>query len=167
MPYVVGETYRVPCIKIKNKQGQLDIIPVYGASHADPDLGNFSIHFHIQDIFLTDEELVRYGFLRDDGYQAIPTINLGVHFVPELFENLICRRQYNVGFPQNKARRSHLPLMEATRTRLRTEAFRLKLNCKVCPHRGTCLDNVSPDSEGIIQCPAHGLAFDVSTGEIL
>lgn len=35
----------------------------------------------------------------------------------------------------------------------------------VCPHRGAPLCGITPDADGIITCPAHGLRWDAATGE--
>src|SRR5215212_8333797 len=43
--------------------------------------------------------------------------------------------------------------------------YNLKNNCWKCPHRGTDLSN-ERQTKGIVKCTAHGLAWNMETGEI-
>ena len=38
---------------------------------------------------------------------------------------------------------------------------------RICPHRGADLSTFTPDADGCITCPLHGLKWHVETGKLV
>lgn len=166
-PPVVGETYLVPVVDGTNGQGKVFTVPVIGQVHNDKDIGAADMdHIHVDRRFASADELERAGWPRDnlDNTNAVPVVGFMTEW--EIREEpRVCVSQ---DFPQArsfKAGSDHLLAYEVRKLRGKGVTH-LNMACKVCPHKGTRLDNVKPQC-GVIICPAHGMEFDAYTGEIL
>jgi hypothetical protein len=170
-PPVVGETYLVPVMTERDGRK----FPVMGVPHRDPELGNDWEHQHIDVRFVTDKDMSHnfwwhwretqekqcgfYAFnldqSRDGGGTCVP-----------VEEPLVCVRETFIQHADCKAETDTNRFMRTFAQEKKAEGFRLNPACKVCPHRGTRLDNVKP-VDGLILCPAHGMAFDEKEGTVV
>lgn len=176
-PPMVGETYLVPVCNVNGLARAT--MPVLGHEHNDVDIGQPDMnHIHLDVRFVSDEELVAGDFnsaqvacmySRTTGpYGGVCATAYRTGNIPggeplKVWEEArVCVRSE---FPQGLHYKAGTTL-DRLAGRLKSEGFRLKPDCKVCPHKGTRLDNVKAKN-GVLMCPAHGLEFAPDTGEVI
>lgn len=159
-PPVVGKYYLVPCVDIHE-----ELIPIRLPIHDDAEyLRVPQRHVHYDFRFLSKtwldslEDNIAYYFKADQKetyYSSIHSIGITPDII---YKKKLCKRLPN-SFPDwifNINRKFQ-------------EFEKAFLGCKlkpnlVCPHKGISLKS-EPIKDGIVVCPGHGLAFDISTGE--
>lgn len=169
-PPVVGQTYMVPVTKLNGFAWIT--VPVIGHAHNDRELGMQDVdHIHIDRRFITDAELLLIGFSDSTLANRNGTVALNISLLNgeplKVWEEP--RECLVDDFPQwrsFKAGRAGLLAKEVRQLREEKGVTHLNMDCKVCPHKGTRLDNCKP-RDGVLLCPAHGMEFDAETGEIL
>jgi nitrite reductase/ring-hydroxylating ferredoxin subunit len=172
-PPTAGKTYLVP---VTDLGGMVKPFPVLGHKHNDVDIGQPDIdHIHIDVRFVSDEALRESGFTEAqvrNQYSDTPGVVGALAFRTDLCgaeprvweEPSVCVREE---FPQGlEYKVGAWGELHRLALRLRDEGFRLKPDCKTCPHKGTRLDNVKA-KKGVLVCPAHGLEFAPDTGEVI
>ena len=194
--YEVGRYYEVPCVRARWCHWKPAWVPVLGPWHNDEKLLAFKPdHYHPDLRFVSDAMLARASGSpaapRSGSPQAYPIVveqimpttqpdpasrndfMYGyVHKHPDLVKlpprdetwfrirRMKCKRA-SLGFP------AHLPAAMIWQARL-CEAYadaKLKPG-RVCPHRGADLSTIPPDENGVVQCPLHGLFWNVETGRL-
>jgi hypothetical protein len=165
----------VPCIRIDNELRRgtyrtlncMSWVPVWPIDHDDADIGFPERHYHIDWRFVSDEDLrCIFGVARGSQSSKLAITDILEHVILLVIttdavragpmERLqICRRD-----------RLTWPGCHRAPERLEPKHKDAKLRCGRCPHWGFDLRTVKPDSNGIIQCPGHGLCFRADTGEI-
>jgi len=170
-PPVVGKVYAVPCLILRG----LPPLPILGVEHNDKDLGVISNHLHADQRFISDlslhndfghplKQLMKAGECPGGAF-ATNMDAIRLYNIPFTFKEkpLRCLRQ----FPQKECFKASGPMLAWEREKIVARGFtHLSKDCRVCPHKGTPLDNVRPVN-GKILCPAHGMEFDARTGAIL
>jgi len=157
--YTVGKFYNVPTVNgfVYDIRANW---PVIGPMHQDAEIINFHYrHYHIDWRFVSDRLLndvhwhtqIPYGtVLHADRY--------GQRVLPKpIMRRLKCKRDFTP-YPAHKA--TWLPELEKAH-----KGCKLKPGM-VCPHRGVPLASI-PGVNGIVTCPAHGLKWNVATGELV
>lgn len=130
---VVGEFYYVDCIVIGHKT-----MPVLGPAHYDLDFGIKFQHYHLDQRFMTHEQIVDWDviFWHAKGNEEIET------------KLMACvRSNFPVGVHLGGIEDKYKG-KEAVRDK-KTGGF-------LCPHKGTYLGNIRP-TNGCVKCPMHGL----------
>lgn len=168
-PYIVGKYYNVPTV-----YGELFYYhahwPVIGPKHEDAEIINFPWHhYHIDWRFVPQRLLSRVGYyFTDPGSPHLPGQR---SLATPLAEAL---RRNDAGLPapvmrRLKCKREFAPYPKAHFIGALEKKFvgcRLKKD-HICPHRGVPLDSLPRDENGVVQCPAHGLRWNLRTGEIV
>lgn len=158
--YEIGKYYRVPCVLTK-KHSWLGSgwQPIIGPMHEDSGVVNFPYdHWHI-DLRFVDGR--RYKSLKRMSPYAWPIMKEGRWGGPIVLEGptlqrLRCKREFPQ-YPHGQAK--WLPLLQ--------KEFRdVKMTNMVCPHRGLPLEGCPRDGD-VVQCPGHGLRWNVKTGELV
>ena len=181
---VLGKHYRRPCVRTVWKTSNPRWVPVIGSMHTDPEhvKADF-LHIHVDYRFLTDpakEALIEDLDRSNSVFYINPVHSLPVSTVfpqhlndqvalddPELAELPIDSwlkiqpRQYTGPYPDYPHHMVpwHQELSEAYAGRSLIEGH--------CPHQGTDLSGIAPNTEGIITCPLHGLQWCARTGKIV
>jgi len=158
---VVGQVYMVPCVEPMDDSPIIDYWPVYSKAHEDKVLlGVDWHHYHVDVRFMSDEQ-IRY--LTESGLEEdvfITGIELKEYNKQMFHRPFICKRnmpEFPVKFTDaTDALESKLPPLKISR----------KGNCMRCPHRNTPLNGL-PVRDNVVVCPAHGLAWDVRTGDMV
>jgi hypothetical protein len=175
-PPEVGKTYLVPVTDVNGSNARP--MPVIGHEHNDSDIGQPNMdHIHLDVRFATDAELAEANFdphqlrcmySQFDGPAGVCTLAYRTDRRRDKEplrvweEPRVCVRDE---FPQGlhyKAGNS----LHVLASKLKADGFRLKPDCKTCPHKGTRLDNVKAKN-GVLMCPTHGLEFAPDTGEVI
>ena len=164
-PYVVGRYYTVPTVRGKVYSDLYDW-PVMGPEHEDAEFINFPHqHYHVDWRFVPERlfnSIGKYGL--NTSILGTPLMNgeksngrwLHEHGLPDpLMKRLRCKRE----FPEYPK----APWMKDLEEKY--EGCRLKT--AICPHRGIALDNLPCNEDGIVTCPAHGLRWNIKTGEMV
>ena len=167
-PPIVGQTYLVPSIIYKMfNDNEPRWYPVMGTRHEDADHLKFPWeHFHPDWRFMPAAvvaKAMRAGGRRY-GTQALFGYPLQMHGldVPEKTEYR--RRKCVRTMPENvilasmPLARGHFDAWEGVDAKRGPRGL-------VCPHRGTILGSVTPNPDGTITCPLHGLKFCARTGK--
>ena len=183
---IVGRSYWVPCVRAVGM-----LWPVLGPQHADPDLGTPEEHLHCDSRFISQRQIdynlnqifagaskiselwltkaVRaagvetldeaFSIMRDAPYAAALAVTLALpisHIRPPTRHLRVCKRDAPVCPPG-----WFLPMLEQQHATMHAP------DCRTCPHRGTPLRGLPIDAEGGVVCPAHGLRWSRSTGELM
>ena len=181
---VLDHRYQRPCVRACWHTHKPRWVPVIGTIHSDPEhvKADF-LHVHVDYRFLTNATkrgLIRSTEESNQIFNANP-----VHFQPVSYvwpqgmvqeikldsEHLpnvstedwltIRRRQYTGPYPE-------YPHMMVPWHQALSEAYAgSRLIDGKCSHQGTDLSGFTPDRQGIITCPLHGLQWCASTGMIV
>ncbi len=147
MNYITGKEYIVDCIFAY----PLGDTPVIGIAHRDPELGVDTIHYHIDDRFVSDDDLRKYYPFKN----IVPIVEQDECLDRRFKLKKMCYRSINRSFKNG----GELTKMQKFRDKLKSDSFKLDMNCKICPHRNILLEKIKSKG-GIITCPMHGLKFD-------
>lgn len=160
----VGKRYLVPCVK--NQRGKW--MPVIGSKHHDIEyIGIRDIHYHYDFRFVKQHFITERFDCYPFNHHLVCTSE--EFAMGDILKNtdeptervLICLRWMPV-FPLSisGAPISFFKPLE--------QAFKdVKLNCARCPHRGMPLSADNVDKNGVVVCPGHGLAWNLSTGQLV
>lgn len=181
-PPIVGQTYLVPCVKIRNGHGIDDMPPGWwptiGPEHEDAEIIKFtSRHIHLDGRFLLTEQLDgRLGgcyTLREILGAPLCTTDptgrdLPITCRPLKFEfrPLECLRP----MPDWDQLFAHLGVSAPPWMADLEKAFAkqwIKRDCRTCPHRGMPLASVPVAADGGVTCPGHGLRWHAETGHLM
>lgn len=166
---VVGQFYWVPTVTGDWCYRKSIALPVLLPGHDDAGTLRFPhFHYHPDPRFMTD---AMYGSLArntrwrysDDlavaGTPLMSSDRINPNGLPPVVER---RRKCLRAMPDRRyifARKPFVDLVDEFKGR------RLKPGM-VCPHRGTCL-KAMPVVDGAVECPTHGLRWNVATGELV
>lgn len=153
-PPVPGRYYKVPCLK---KLGRW--WPLTGEKHDDKEYLKFAPqHYHLDVRFIPPNLVAREWSGNYGPYSHF--------FAWPVQDERIPDGWIDTGEPELRARLCYrdwprYPVI----FRALHEAYKdSKLpDCRICPHRGYPLNQISP-REGKLICPLHGLAWDAQTG---
>ncbi|MCW8132655.1 MAG: Rieske 2Fe-2S domain-containing protein [Planctomycetota bacterium] len=152
-PPVIGRYYKVPCLQ---KDGRW--WPVTGEKHEDLDYIGFEpAHFHL-DVRFIPPQLIRGYSTRYGPY--------GHFFASVMHDGKTEGGWIDCGKPALRARLCYRdwPRYPAVFRKLHEAYKSAKLAaCRVCPHRGYPLNQVTP-RDGKLICPLHGLVWDAKSG---
>lgn len=168
---IVGRFYKVPTV-FGDWNGWRRYWPVMTPLHNDAEIIDFDRdHYHIDPRFVPDriwQSVNRSGWRQNADIQFTgEPLQCGPHShnpegLPAAVERIIkCRRAmayrdiFFIGTPATWPFRLETAYADQ----------RLKAGL-VCPHRGTCLKSM-PVVNGVVQCPAHGLHWNVETGALV
>ena len=169
---MVGKFYLVPHIEqIRARSSRW--LPVLGSWHEDAeDIGFPYWHYHLDPRFLSDRmlaSLCHLGMPRARGVMVCP---ISDH--PDMFDaqrralrrtptlrRRMCQREMPE-FP--KSRENYLPWQKALERRYRH--YQVDPCNPICPHRGFNLGMMTPDDQGVVVCPGHGLKWNIVTGTL-
>lgn len=161
----IGRYYEVPTVLgiLANYRWEW---PVIGQKHEDAEIIQFTdLHYHIDWRFVDARVLKRMvTWYKSSKYG--PSHLLGIPLtqgdwahqktLPEpVIKRLKCKRDFPT-FPQVR----WLNHLEA-------KYEHCVLKAPVCPHRGIALDSLPCNEDGIVECPAHGLRWNLKTGELV
>ncbi len=164
----VGQSYEVPCIKY-SVGGKRLWVPILGDRHADPELSNPRPHYHIDVRFCTDALL---KLLFPKGYKSenvrVMSAPDGV-WIPVRNMRLKCQRRFELvrsyTFPHcGSVNDVDYSDFEGWFEDVKVEE---QDGCKRCPHKGMSLDGATEVSPGVVECPGHGLTWDMTTGKLV
>lgn len=191
---VVGKWYRVPAIRFDRTMGasrphekgqdrwpvsylpKVLWWPVMGRMHDDVDHFDFHHkHYHIDLRFVGNRHLAQAG--QDWGIDDPKQAKLACLSTSPL------HGRHGQGGLNHLAKpvlmpfrmmRDHQPWMYHDRPRMQDFQDALSgQKCRhskagwVCPHRGYPLGQVTPDANGVVTCPLHGLRINAQTGMVL
>lgn len=161
-PYIVGNYYQVPTV-----YGMLfDTMnhwPVMLPMHEDAEIIGFPYkHYHI------DWRFVPTAFFKRQyvGGSWRSVFGIVLHSSPQKNEDgfpepvmrrLKCKREFDA-YPHHLAK---------WKQELESKYQDCILKTPVCPHQGVRLDNLPCNKEGHVTCPAHGLVWNINTGELV
>jgi hypothetical protein len=155
--------YRVPVVVLKpvyeHQHGGyfgLTIIPVLGPAHADPELRAVKAHYHIDWRFMPSE--IRRE-LRNE--QAGREKGIVVWACDVL-------RTEEQAWPYRLPAEAWPSWDKVVRPTL--EGIYAKAHLKpglICPHKGADLTHCPADENGVVECPLHGLRWNIHTGELV
>ena len=162
---VVGRYYMVPCVVAGyTVHGKEFPWPVIGPQHTDPDIGNHNTHYHNDVRFLSDYVLKRffpfYAFLCPPTEEVAPYAITHILTVPPERPVTMVRKQCHRQMPEFPLYRWS-PKLEGLYAKAMVDPAR-----PICPHKGMPLV-CQPDSEGVVVCSGHGLAWDLNTGRLV
>lgn len=178
MSYEIGKFYRVPCVKsVKghphDRLWRGEWVPIIGPLHKDDGPIQFPFeHWHVDWRFVTERMYKRvsnrthYGDMGIFHHVACLYERSGndsedktrSFFVGDVVERRIkCRRPFRP-YPHALALRWLKPLQD--------DCAAMKMTNMTCPHRGLPLDGCERDGD-VVQCPGHGLRWNVKTGELV
>jgi hypothetical protein len=158
-PAQIGVFYWVPCVKVRKYpnetirrllpyQGMW--MPVVGGFHEDPEISSkFGLHIHPDWRFVSNTVLKRFLY---------PHEGVIIHSRDMEDMTLVLKRrkmQRFFTFPSNVCQ-----ILEPI-------YLGKESGCSVCPHRGVSLAGLSPDAEGNVICPGHGLKVRQATGLVV
>lgn len=153
--YKIGEMHYVKCVKIrqwfhtKHGMGMSNFktgtwVPVIGELHNDEEIIKFPHdHYHVDWRFVNDT----------DFFSILPSHPLGVVVIEEsiIEEKIMCKKVLR-DMPE-------YPEKVKFRIALEKKYKEAKLKKGRCPHKGADISSISPDENGNIVCPLHGLKF--------
>lgn len=176
-PAVVGRYYLVPTVKYRWGVGhRLYPWPVIGPKHEDAEIIGFTpTHYHVDGRFLTPRQWVSLENYYLDGApvycarRPLAYFSGGYHanhimdpHPPIVWRRKRCYRA-DAEYPIARVELAWLWLPKLRRhyegSTARTKDGRL-----VCPHRGAPLTSFTPDEQGNVTCPLHGLRWCAATG---
>ena len=155
---IVGRHYRVQCVCVRNAFGRKAStwLPIHANDHSDSELDADFSHFHYDRRFLPPHlaKLISVN-------EVLP-IRLDSSNVPADGIVWMERRCYAASV-------RFLPEQSLGFVKQQLEPLCRNMRMQPggrCPHRGTPLNAVAPDENGVIHCPAHGLKWLATTGEM-
>jgi len=154
---ISGKYYLVPCILVDEigfegfKKGQY--LPVLLPFHNDTEIGLDSWHYHYDHRFINPKREIAKNVVVGRTIRANPTES-------NTFDRTIYWKKMKCLDPTNGLGRVPKPLRELESTKS------LKMCNLVCPHKGVGLNGIEPIN-GAIECPAHGLKFCATTGNVI
>jgi hypothetical protein len=170
----VGVRYLVPMVD-GEYNGKRAWWPVLGPKHEDAEFINFPHqHYHIDPRFLSKAQVRFLGMSEESGTLYAPKRKIYSQnvFASPLHENTTpgLKRRIHSGvehrarmmlrqmpsYPRYNAR--WLPTLEDAYADVKLKPG------MVCPHRGAPLRGLTPDADGCVTCPLHGLRWNVTTG---
>lgn len=178
---VVGETYLVPTVPVVFKHPSRRVIrcAVIGPPHSDPEFGVGGVHVHHDERFTPEEvlDLLRqynpdplavfvedlpYGMREVRGLSDLPSDEEAVGWYRQVLEYLpmVCVREFRTSMPPVSVMPDYFP-------RLAEAMGNARMKCLTCPHKGFPLAGVKPDDGGVVLCPAHGMRWNLATGEFV
>lgn len=158
-PYTIGRVYRVPCVFATAWQRA---VPIIGPLHEDKEHINFpEPHWHIDWRFVSKADYHWYSWQGTSPVHS-RVISQKNTAGPIVERRMKCKRpmpEFPV-FPYNNKPVHWLRGLQ--------DAYAdTKLKCgMICPHRGMPLAGC-PVTDGVVICPAHGLAWDVESGAMV
>ena len=191
-PFEVGRTYWRPVVR--TTWGPLrkpQWVPVIGPQHTDHEIIGFDPqHFHVDYRFLPKrlrDEVSPYVGRDFSSVFSIPISTVtpewplphthyqlgnALDYLPELppdvprtswcrVKQMRCTTEYPA-YPFWLAQRAHNWLAQLYDA-YADEQLRPGL---VCPHRGAPLEGLTPDDQGCVTCPLHGLRWSLETGRL-
>lgn len=181
-PPVIGQRYRVPCVRSLADYGRKRWLPVIGSVHQDAELGIKFDHLHYDPRFMSDACIVwlaggnpylpRGKAAAGNAWKAliyIRTIPRAEAPVALTVRVLTCYREMP-RFPARKPRTGPLTWESAPVARVLEPLYqdvRLPVGCRVCPHRGMPLDSLPVEPDGTVICSGHGLKLCLKTGRMV
>jgi hypothetical protein len=176
---VPGERYRVPTVR-HDWLGLTSEWPVMGPRHDDEELGFYHQHYHIDLRFLTPRQAqkMRREYQHSAGRHGVPSLMLAaasrpLHATrdhPAMPEPVLRIRRcmttehaYPVTFALETGYR-HRQMAESYANR---RCGRDSSGQLICPHKGFALGSLTPDAEGRVVCPLHGLVIDTRSGTVV
>jgi hypothetical protein len=165
----IGKLYRVPCVTAHTQRtpgGSIHDVAVIGTIHQDKFYFGVTwkhIHFDLRFITGSVEKWLRLEMADYEPDHAMLRWALHVDDIGAQYERVMpCVRQMPV-LPWSQCGEGMAELLQQ-----RLGADKRKLSkCNRCPHRGTPLNGMQVSDKGIVVCPAHGLAFNVKTREMV
>lgn len=160
-PYEIGKYYRVPCVRAL-LLGRFDSWPVLGPWHEDADFVGFNEeHFHLDARFLSVAQYRLLCHKRPLGEINLFAVVITAYQLAAAASIRLrkCKRQFPEQYPTERAK--WIPALQ--------DAFANKKVGPglVCPHRGASLQGLTPDRDGCVTCPLHGLTWDCKTGSLV
>ena len=185
MAYEIGRYYRIPHVRARwpgASRRKAWWIPVLGPLHEDREIiGFMDVHWHVDYRFLPTAVRKR---LRD----------LKVHPAWDVFDTPVTK-VVPVGWSEHHGRKvGYLPEGQPPETYMRDRRVKCKADYPadpfaevaswfadleaayadrslkaglICPHRGADLSTFTPDEEGCVTCPLHGLRWHIETGKLV
>ncbi len=150
----VGNNYQVPCVKLDN-----EFIPIINPVAVDEHFLNPMqlSHVHEDLRFRTDNELNSF-YESDRNLLSLAPVPLTIlHKDNDLIEHreFKCTRTQDAFY-----------INETNMELQKSHAFK-RMKCNKCPHQGTDLSSFSPDEDGNVRCPAHGLTWNKKSGYLV
>lgn len=156
-PPIIGRYYLVPCVLMPDKNGAADLMPIFGDSHDDREIGATFEHWHFDFRFFSQRQLRRHG---RPLYAMVAKVEFSIG---RTVRRLKCKRQFPE-WPGLDERREWGTTGEAFLRRVQSLCAGRKLCGMRCPHKGFDLSSIPADEKGIVTCPGHGLRFNLKTG---
>ncbi len=170
-PPVVGRYYMVPVVWADDYCGVHGYLPVIGPAHTDNDHFNFPHrHYHVDARFLKTGEskkIASYMFRGTDVHfvvGAVPLSNYQRGGIPRGLPKLAKRRCTSNESPYRHEDKQAVKAMRAHYGE--PDAITLGDGRKLCPHRKADLTQFSPDADGFVTCPLHGLRVRCLTSSL-
>lgn len=152
-PLVMGQDYLVPCgympCEIDGFPARTPI-PIIGDLHQDPELDADFPHYHYDNRFI--EEPIAPG-------RIVAVVDHGQD------DAIIVPRR--ILYLKKRCYRSRVEFPEILAIKLQRSHQNCTLNWGYCPHRNAYLGNILPDTDGNVICPAHGLEWNLATGNLV
>jgi Rieske [2Fe-2S] domain len=159
-----GRYYSVPCVQVPEFVPTLvggfrsgDWIPIVGSLHSDPEIGADYLHYHYDRRFCKDKiparSVLAFGV---PGQKLLwPTHDTVVRWK--------CRKCYS---PTDETFADFAQARIIKKLEDIHEKCRLQSN-NLCPHRSIPLSSIPTDDNGNVICPAHGLKWNIASGELV
>lgn len=171
-PPVLGHFYMVPTVEYQYFR-RVRCWPVFLPKHADAEFFNFADqHYHIDPRFLSERDFEYCCDSRRSPLarlQGSPLSRKGIRdgeYVHIPHPAVVWRRR--------RCARLELPYVYARRPEIQALAQAYEgQQCKgskagwICPHQHYAMGSLTPDAEGVITCPLHGLRILHATGKVL
>ncbi len=186
-PVVVGRYYMVPTVRYPYLYGDGIVMdwPVFLPKHDDAEFFDFHMpHYHIDPRFLsarTAERIARKDWQGRmlgcyDGEarfeRKVQSTPLGRYDIPGdvaypggglvhppvVWKRLLCRRDH-VNYRYGLA-----PQVQKLREAFAGRQCVSSEGGWLCPHQNYAMGSVTPDEDGMLTCPLHGLRIDPKTG---
>jgi hypothetical protein len=187
---VLGETYLVPSINAiagtpyAKEQGDCSVwVPVNGPIHHDMEIGNYLLHIHCDERFMTDH-MVKMICHTNDVSQLLQSTSISI-FLNNGEGGHIHGSKLNSAHhewgrtviqerPFEYVREFPIRPMPQWTGVTREEFLRLEEEMgskhlppsNTCPHKGLALDPAQADAEGNVICPGHYLCWNIKTRKI-
>lgn len=156
----VGRFYLAPTVKHRFGLFVRDW-PIIGPLHEDKEvIGLGAYHYHFDFRFLDND--VMNWMIKRFGYEhkfvlSQHSLEDPLQFQPVIYKRRKCRREFN-RWPVEM-----VPWYPALVEKYKDQHLGPAM---ICPHKGASLKGVQV-KDGCVQCPLHGLIWDVKTGEMV
>jgi hypothetical protein len=157
-PYLVPVAILKPvCERPKGDWlASFDVVPILGPPHADAELGVKDRHYHIDWRFMPPAFRRSVNEHRAGQEKGVV---VWAQDVQEVSQQAMTYRLPAVQWPAFDHRVR--PLLEDLYA-----AAQLKPGL-ICPHKGADLSHCPADENGVVECPLHGLRWNVHTGSLV